>query len=554
VGELPYFLTLGPHGFYWFSLEFDPGSRRGPGARLRVRNRWDEVFSDPRALESVLVPYIAARRWFVSKTRTITSVTLLDTLAVGDRTDPVAHLAVARVELDQGASEQYLLALAYAEGDKSDSMRRWHPEAIVAELRVGADEGVLYDALWEPELSRAVFEMIGRRRSVPSREGRAWGAPSPSYRAIRRLVPDDVQPSPMSAEQSNSSVAFADRAILKYIRRLEEGTNPGVELPRFLAERAHFGHAPRSGGSLEEMVPNEGDGWSYVVDALSRRLEEAIAHGAEAADDVTVPPELLGLSADDEPPGELFDHVEWAALLGRRTGELHVALASDRADPAMAPEPMTPVDRLSLYHGAGSFARRTFRQLRESGLGTSPAVAPVLRREREVGERFRAIATVPAAAQRIRVHGDYHLGQVLWTGKDIVIIDFEGEPARSLGQRRLKRPAPMDLASMIRSFHYASRAVAIRADRDLVGPQGHRELGPWLFRWYRWMSAGFVRSYLAVPGVSRLLPADRKELGVLVDFFLLEKAVAELAYEANARPDWVDIPARGILDVLDDVP
>ncbi|HTX62768.1 MAG TPA: putative maltokinase, partial [Acidimicrobiales bacterium] len=565
--------TLGPHGFYWFSLEFDRESHRGSDARLRVRRRWDEVVADPHALESVLVPHIAGRRWFVSKTRTITSVTVLDSLPVGDRGAPIAHLVVARIELDQGAPEQYLLALAYAAGEKAQAVRRWHAEAVVAELRVGEEEGVLYDAVWEPELSRQVFEMIGRRRSVPSREGRAWGAPAPGYRAIRRRVADDVQPSPMSAEQSNTSVAIADKAILKYIRRLEEGTNPGVELPRFLAERGHFDHAPRSGGSLEyrsnqrasrpitlvsleEMVPNEGDGWNYVVDALSRRLEEAIAHGTDGGDDLAPPfaPGLLGLSADDQAPGELVDHVDWASLLGRRTGELHVALASDRSDPAMAPEPMTPVDRLSLYHGAGSLARRTFRQLREIGLGTAPTVAAVLRRERELGERFRAIATVPAAAQRIRVHGDYHLGQVLWTGKDIVIIDFEGQPARSLGQRRLKRPATMDLAGMIRSFHYASRVVAARADRDLVGPQGHRELGPWLFRWYRWMSAGFVRSYLAVPGVDELLPDDRTELRVLIDFFLLEKAVAELAYEANARPDWVDIPAWGILDVLDDVP
>ncbi|MGH9099107.1 MAG: putative maltokinase, partial [Acidimicrobiales bacterium] len=573
VGDLPYFLTLGPHGFYWFSLEFDPGSRRGTDARLRARYRWDELLSEPRALESVLVHHIAGRRWFVSKTRTITSATVLDALAIGERAAPVAHLAIVRVELDQGSFELYLLALAYAGGDKAQAVRRWHPDAIVAEMRVGDEEGVLYDALWEPELSRLVLEMIGRRRAVPSRDGRAWGAPAPAYRSIRLSVPDDVQPSPMSAEQSNSSVAVADRAILKYIRRLEEGSNPGVELPRFLAERAHFEHSPRSGGSLEycsnqrssrpitlvaleQMVPNEGDGWSYVVDALSQRLEEAIAHGAEEAEVAAAQPapELLGFAADDVPPDELFDHVEWASLLGRRTGELHVALASDRSDPAMAPEPMTPGERLSLYHGAGSFARRTFRQLREAGFATSPALAPVLRREREIGERFRTIATVPSAAQRIRVHGDYHLGQVLWTGKDIVIIDFEGEPARSLGQRRLKRPATMDLAGMIRSFHYASRVVAMRADETLVGPQGHRELGPWLFRWYRWMSAALVRSYLAVPGVERLLPDDREELALLIDFFLLDKAVAELAYEANTRPDWVDIPARGILDVLDDAP
>jgi maltose alpha-D-glucosyltransferase / alpha-amylase len=568
IGELPYFLTLGPHGFYWFSLEFDPEAHRAPEARLRARRRWEEIFDDARRLEAVLPAHLAGRRWFVSKTRAITSVALQDTLPVGDRAAPFAYLAIVRVELDEGPAEQYLLPLAHAAGERADAFRRWHPDSIVADLRVGDEDGILYDAVWDPELSRAVLAMIGRRRSVPSAHGRAWGAPSTAYRAIRLHVPEDAQPAPMSAEQSNTSVAFADRAILKYIRRLEEGTNPGVELARFLTERAHFPHSPRSGGSLEyradqrasrpvtlvsleEMVRNEGDGWSYVVDALVRDVEDAIAHGGETVPPVE-PPGLVELGPDDVPPDRYYSHVEWAALLGRRTGELHVALSSDATDPSMAPEPLTPVDRLSLYHGARSLVRRTFRQLRD--VPASPTVATVLRREREIGERLRAIATVPAAAQRIRVHGDYHLGQVLWTGKDIVIIDFEGEPARSLGQRRLKRPAAMDLAGMIRSFHYASRAVAMRVDRDLVGPQGHRELEPWLFQWYRWVSAGFVRSYLAVPGVDRLAPGDRGQLLSLLDFFLLEKAVSELGYEANARPDWVAIPARGILDVLDSAP
>jgi maltose alpha-D-glucosyltransferase / alpha-amylase len=583
VGDLPYFLTLGPHGFYWFSLEFDPDQRRRPPGRLSARYRWDEVLADARRLEAVLPEYVAGRRWFVSKTRTITGVSVLDTLPIGERADPVAQLAIVRVELDQGPAEQYLLPLSYAGGEKAAGWRRWHPEAVVCDLSVGDEDGVLLDAVWEPELSRAVLAMIGHRRSVPSANGRAWGAPSPTYRSLRREIPVDVQPVPLSAEQSNSSVTIADRAVLKYIRRLEEGTNPGVELPRFLSERASFPHSPRSGGSLEyradqrasrpttlasleEMVQNEGDGWSYVVDALGRDLEEAVAHGAVAHGAVahgavahglegsatTEVPGLVALGGDDVAPDRYYSHVEWAALLGTRTGELHVALSSDANDPSMAPEPLTPVDRLSLYHGARSLVRTTFRQLRASS--TSPAVADVLRREREINERLRMIASVPAGAPRIRVHGDYHLGQVLWTGKDIVIIDFEGEPARSLGQRRLKRPAPMDLAGMVRSFHYASRAVAMRADRDLVGPQGHRELEPWLFEWYRWVSAGFVRAYLDVPGIERLLPANRDQLAALLDFFLLEKAVSELGYEANARPEWVDIPARGILDVLDSAP
>ena len=568
VGDLPYFITLGPHGFYWFSLELDPTQRRKPPARLRARRRWDEIFSDAWRLEAVLPEYVAGRRWFVSKTRTITGVSVLDTLPVGDRGDPVARLALVRVDLDQGPSERYLLPLGYAGGERAQGWRRWRPEAVVCDLSVGEQDGVLYDAVWDPELTRAVFAMIGHRRSVPSGGGRAWGAPAPTYRSILRDVPPDVQPAPMSVEQSNSSVMLGDRAILKYIRRVEEGTNPGVELPRFLGERAHFPHSPRFGGSLEyradqrasrpitlvsleELVQNEGDGWSYVVDALGHDLEEAIAHGAEVPSPVEVPG-LVTLGPDDVPPDRYYSLVEWAALLGRRTGELHVALASDPNDPAMAPEPLMPVDRLSLYHGARSLVRATFRQVRDAP--PSSDVAEVLRREREISERLRVIASAGAGAQRIRVHGDYHLGQVLWTGKDIVIIDFEGEPARSLGQRRLKRPAAMDLAGMVRSFHYASRTVAMRAERDLVGPQGHRELEPWLFEWYRWVSAGFLRAYLEVPGVDRLLPADRDQLAALLDFFLLEKAVSELGYEANARPDWIGIPARGILDVLDSAP
>jgi maltose alpha-D-glucosyltransferase/alpha-amylase len=566
VGELPYFLTLGPHGFYWFSLELHPESRRTPEARIRVRRRWEEVFADPRRLEAVLASFLAERRWFVSKTRVITAVCVVDSVPVGDRTGPSAHLVIVRVELDHGSIEHYLLPLAYAAGERAQSLVRWHPEAVVAELQVGDEEGVLYDAVLEPETSRAVLDMIGHRRSMPSRDGRAWGSPSPSYRALRRSVPEDVQATPMSAEQSNSSVAFSDKVIMKYIRRLEEGSNPGVELARFLSERAHFTCSPRSGGSLEyrsnqraarpvtlvsveEMVPNEADGWNYVVDALARDIEEALAHGGEPLPDVE-PPQIVSLVSDQTPPDELFAHVEWAELLGRRTGEMHVALSCDHTDPAMAPEPMTPVDRLSLYHGARSLLRRTFRQLRE--LPPTPLLTQVLRRERDIGERLRSMATVPAGGQRIRVHGDYHLGQVLWTGKDIVIIDFEGEPARSLGQRRLKRPPVIDIAGMVRSFHYASRVVAMRVERDLVGPQAHRDLEPWLFSWYRWVAAAFVRAYLAVPGVERLVPGDREELAAMLDFFLLEKGVYELGYEANARPDWVEIPALGIIDVLDD--
>lgn len=565
VGDLPYFVTLGPHGFYWFSLEREPASQRRPPAALSVDGRWDRVLSDPRQLEGMLPAYLAERRWFASKTRTITGVTLTDAVPIGERSRPVAYLALLRVDLDHGSPEEYLLPLAFLPGERGESLRRWKPEAVVADLRAGDEDGVLYDAVWEPELTRSVLDMVAQRRSAPGRRGRTWGVPAAATRSLRQSVPDDVQPTPMAAEQSNSSVAVGDHLIVKYIRRLEEGVNPGVELGRFLSERARFPHSPRAGGnvdyrapgrgggnitiaSIEEYVPNEGDGWQYVVDALGRGLEEALAHGGEGpAEDLPAP----GLLAppDLEPPDHFGPYVEWATLLGQRTGELHLALAADRSDPAMAPEPLTPVERLSLYHGARSVLRRTFRQV---GSGEpSPTVAEVLRREREIADRLRVITTVPPTVERIRCHGDYHLGQVLWTGKDLVIMDFEGEPARSLGQRRLKRPSALDLAGMIRSFHYASRAAADRADRDLVGPHGHRELEPWLGAWYRWMSASFLRAYRESTEGAGFLPRDERDLAALLEFFLLEKAVSELSYEANSRPDWVDIPASGILEVLE---
>ena len=296
----PYFITLGPHGFYWFSLESDPVGRRPPLARFRVGGRWDDLLEEPavRQLQEYLPTFIGARRWFGSKARTIASVEVVDTVLV-PMTDeraggpPLAHLAVVRVEMDYGSPERYLLPLAFVAGEEAEELRRWRPEAVIADLRAGDDDGVLVDAVWLPELSRAVLEVIGRRRSLPGRNGRLIGAPSASFRRLRNLVGPDLPASPISAEQSNSSVAFGDRAIVKFLRRFEEGVNPGVEIGRFLSERAHFRHSPANGGtsstdpregaprrwpSLEEFVPNEGDGWSYVVDALEHGLEEALAH------------------------------------------------------------------------------------------------------------------------------------------------------------------------------------------------------------------------------------------------------------------------------------
>jgi maltose alpha-D-glucosyltransferase / alpha-amylase len=187
----------------------------------------------------------------------------------------------------------------------------------------------------------------------------------------------------------------------------------------------------------------------------------------------------------------------------------------------------------------------------------SSLVNEVLAKEPEIMARLRAFVSLPLEAERIRCHGDFHLGQVLWTGKDFVIIDFEGEPTRSIGQRRLKRPAATDLAGIVRSFHYASRVAALQVTRELPGSVASVEparLESWLTHWYRWVAGTYLASYLEVTAEDAFMPTDRSQLARLLDFLLLEKAIYELSYEANSRPDWVDVPARGLLDMLETPP
>jgi len=459
-------------------------------------------------------------------------------------------------------------AKRHATGEQAEELRRWHADSILAETRSASGAGVLYDAATAPGFAWALLELLGRRRSLVGTGARLLGVPAPRFRALAHDIGPETPTVPLSVEQSNTSIVFGDRAILKLVRRAEPGVNPGLELERFLGDQNRFANAPRSGGSVElvsngpgspsmtvamveELVANEGDGSSYVVDALTRSLEETLATpDAEHLRDMPRG-DLLEAASQPVEPGHVLvgPHLEWASLLGRRTGELHRALASDTRDPSFSPEPLTPLDRQSLYHGARSQVRRTSR-LVAAAAGGSEAVTEVVERSDEIVQRLRRITTIRMEGWRIRVHGDFHLGQVLWTGKDFYIIDFEGEPNRSLGQRRLKRPPAFDLAGMVRSFHYAARAAAQRVEHDLSGYPG-ASIDVWLRVWHRWVSGTFLAAYLDVVEGTGLLPTDRAASSALLEFFMLEKAVYELGYEVNSRPDWVDIPARGILEILD---
>ena len=585
VGELPYFVTLGGHGFYWFLLETHEDEVESRRRELVTQGSWLTVLGGRGLLQlqEALPEYLAQRRWFAGKAGRIKSVEVFDALAVSEHPDggePLGELLLLNVESTDGPSGTYTLPIAFASGGRAEDLAKWRPETVIAGLRVIAPgeeavDGVLYDALWDPRFARALVELVSRRRHVPGRRGRLQGVPAPTMRRLlTRLDPDD-EPVPMSAEQSNTSLVYGNAMIVKLVRRIEAGLNPGVEVGRFLGERARFAAAPLVGGALEyrpsgggspftvlaaeEFVANEGDGFSYVTDLLVHGLEELLAGPAASPPDwertrafdlaaqwADGPAEHLG----DAAHGLVGPHHEWASLLGRRTAELHVALASEKDDPDFVPVPLTAGDRQAMAHGARALAKRSLRQARRLAHPV-PELTEVLGREEEILERLRRLPDAPIRVDRIRCHGDYHLGQVLWTGKDFVVVDFEGEPARPLSQRRLKRPALVDVAGMIRSFHYASRAAALHLARSLGTPEGPDTLEPWLGLWYRGVTGTFLHAYLEVANGAAFLPGDDAQLARLLDFSLLDKALYEIGYEADSRPDWIAIPARGVLELLE---
>jgi maltose alpha-D-glucosyltransferase/alpha-amylase len=375
----------------------------------------------------------------------------------------------------------------------------------------------------------------------------------------------------MKAEQSNTSVVYGGRFILKLFRRSDEGVNPDLEIGRFLTERTAFANVPQVMGAIEyrrktremmtlgilqEFVSNVGDAWSYTLDSLSHYFERALAH--PEAQVPTVQQKPLVNRLDDELPvlaRELIgSYLESARLLGQRTAELHMALASSPDDPNFSPEPFSTLYQRSIYQSVQSQTSQVFHLLRDRlkqlPEGAREDAQKVLDLEAEVRRSYRSILQRRLNAMRIRTHGDYHLGQVLYTGRDFVIIDFEGEPARPLSERRIKRTPLRDVAGMLRSFHYASYA-ALYGLVPGIRPEDFPALEPWAQFWSPWVSATFLKAYLATAKEEPFLPKDQVELQVLLDVYLLEKAIYELGYELNSRPDWVKVPLQGLLQLLE---
>ncbi|MEW6386212.1 MAG: maltose alpha-D-glucosyltransferase [Thermodesulfobacteriota bacterium] len=577
IGEQPYLLTLGPHSSYWFALEepapaeiqLTPREARIP--TFALTGPAEELFrgKNRQQLAGLIPGYLTRCRWFGGKARNIKSASITEVIPFPYNA-AVAYFTLVRVGYVDGEPETYVLPLAVALGEGASRIQQESPQALVAYLRGPVQEGVLYEAVGETSLHEALLESIARRRHFRGSFGELLAKPTRVLRHIQGLMKPPLSSGIMKAEQSNTSIVYSDWLILKLLRRAEEGLNLDLEIGLFLTEKSSFVYNPPVAGSLEYrpnhgepvtlgilhgFVPNRGDAWNYTLDALGNFFEAALATQTELGPDLVPPKPLLELTKVEMPPlvSELIGpYLESARLLGERTAELHMALASNTTDPLFAPEPFSTLYQRSIYQSMRNLTARTF-QLMRSRLKHLPEkgrdlAKKLLELEGEVFNRFRSLLGAKIAARRIRVHGDFHLGQVLYTGKDFIIIDFEGEPARSLTERRLKRSALRDVAGMLRSFHYAAYHAIFSGT---VRPEDVPAVEKWANFWQMWVSAVYFKAYLELAGPADFLPREEREVQILLNALCLEKAIYELGYELNNRPDWVSIPLLGILQLLE---
>jgi len=577
IREALYQLTLGFHDYYWFRLlperRIEQLEDRTPRLRLAADSPWQNLLQGRNGqtlVEKILPDFLTRARWFRAKARTIRKIERLDAIHL-DKDGQYFVLLLVRITYTEGGPEIYFLPLGCQAVAQSRSLQDQAPQALVTYVKIGNEDHVLFDAIYNPTLRDLLLSTIGGRKKFHGERGELNGFPGSRFRALRGKTDVTAASQVLKTEQSNSSFVFGDSFFFKLYRRLEDGINPDQEITRHLGEKRTFPHIPPFAGALEYrsgnqepmavgllmgLVPNQGDAWTFSLDTLSSFIERLLAHRHELPDLDSLP----GLF-DVDPhaiPASLLDYFgtffpEMAGLLGRRTAELHLALAADIQDQTWRPEEFSTLYQRSVYQSMRSLTRRNFQQLRQN-LGQVPrqflaAAALMLEREKEVLVGLSRIMGPKITAMKIRIHGDYHLGQVLFTGKDFVIIDFEGEPVRSLSERRLKRSPLRDVAGMLRSFHYAAMSALHRHGESHPGDE--ELLLPWLEAWNAYVGGCFVSGYRTTLGKSHLIPDDLSQLNTLLNCFLLEKAVYELGYELNNRPDWISLPLRGIEMILD---
>jgi maltose alpha-D-glucosyltransferase / alpha-amylase len=577
IGKSLYRLTFTPYGYYVFNVANPKADEQTQRPReipqVVVSKKIQSLFTGrpkDKLENEVLQPYLRANRWFSGKEKTVDQIRLREVvpfqenIAVGN----AQFLVLVDVYYKEGLPDTYVLPLSYSRADLTEMLKDQHAEAIVCKVSIDkSPPGLLYDALLDENFRSSLLRFLMTNGIAKGLQGNVVG-----YTSMRNGIAGDELSSIKSRlprlEQSNTSVVYGDKYILKLVRRFEEGPNPEIEIGEVLTE-GNFEAAPKVFGAisygsasslpatiaiLEQYVRNEGDAWSMFQAEFERFIE--MVKTKKPSPDFAFSGSVLQLAEKSvpEPLADIIGHafLDRVPLLGQRTGEFHLFMLNEKDDPNFKPEGFGYLEQVAIAQSMNSYSNRVFQQCKTATNIPEPArkeIERILFRQNDIAAVFAELKKVKIDSVRTRVHGDYHLQQVLFTGKDFVLIDFEGEPARSLSDRRLKRSPIKDVAGMVRSIHYVAFSTLLKTPYEKN--QADREyLETWASLWYKVVASTFLKSYLITVASTPILPSDKKALAVLLDSFLLEKAIYELGYELNYRPSWIYVPILGIEDLL----
>jgi len=551
LGQLTYLLTLPPYGFYWFQLSAEAAppvwSTATPGPMLEyhtfvLRRELAEIGDAPaRATfeREVLPPYIRQRRWFQGKDRRIEAI---EVAMLARLPHPRNDLLYTEIRVSTGETvDHYSLPLSIAWD--GDLLKPFEAPLALARVRQGRRVGFLTDGFASTAFTQAIIEGLRSATRVPIGDGELIFKPTQALAGLA-LAPDAEIEWP-GAEQSNSTLAIDRKAVIKLFRRLTPGTHPEAEMSRVLTERGFTGTPPLLGEVVridgekraatvvlaQGFVANQGDGWQWTLDQLDRIVDEGAT---------PYPPA-------DETAFEPF--IPFARVVGRRIGEMHAILAQPSDDPAFAVETAGARQVRDTGRRIAAQLDRALKALSGAALaGNEAALVASLKARRDViRARIEDLVENLNGATLTRIHGDLHLGQILVAGADVSIIDFEGEPAKTLDERRAKYSPLRDVAGMIRSFDYAASSVE-RTTRQAEAGQGAARAEALLAR-FRDVA---VKALLECYQEGRGAPLHERD-HALLQLFMLEKATYEITYEAANRPDWLATPLRGLALIVETV-
>ncbi|MBU1042869.1 MAG: maltose alpha-D-glucosyltransferase [Candidatus Omnitrophica bacterium] len=574
INKKPYVLTLGPHDFYWLLLKKEKApndnENKNKILELVVQKKWNSLVTDENVRklfeQNILLAYLLKCRWFSGKARSIRNITIKEYIPLV-KEHSIAYLLFVLVRYYEGASETYLLPVSFGKDENIQNIITEYPQAIIAHITAEGETGILYDSVYDSAFRAALFNMVQSTKKIKSDNSLLKGTIAKGNKGLLSNIGSAEESYVLKGEQSNTNIIFGQKIVLKLYRKIEEGINPDLEISRYLSDRNVFKQVSPYYGAIEYegksnslasialmqgFVNNVGDGWNYAVDAARKYYEQILARRdslEKISLDQGISQEAIGQIVRDC-SGEVF--IEMMELLGQRTAELHINLSNDVKDREFSPELFSLLYQRSIYQSVQTQTRKTMQFLAQ-GIKKLPnelkaEAKEVLAQEKIILEAVKPIIKKKILTRKMRIHGDYHLGQVLFTGNDFVIIDFEGEPMRPLSERRLKYSPFRDVAGMMRSMHYAAHAgLHLKSSFRL---RDVSFLKKWAEPWYEYASAAFLKSYSANVKGRGIVPKSNDDLELLLHVFLLEKAMYEISYELNNRPEWIAIPLKGIQQLL----